>query len=57
MHKSTVLGVPLQPATMTTFTKVAESEPHVISINPSHKISKIDDNTYGGFTEYVPFVI
>ena len=41
---------------MATFTKIAESEPHVISINPAHKVSKIDDNTYGGFTECVPFV-
>ena len=40
---------------MATFTKIAEGEPHVISINPAHKVSKIDDNTYGGFTECVPF--
>lgn len=37
---------------MTTFTKIGEDEQPVISINPAHKISKIDDNTYGGFTEY-----
>lgn len=37
---------------MTTFTKIGEDEQSVISINPAHKISKIEDNTYGGFTEY-----
>lgn len=39
---------------MTTFTKIPDSQQPVISINPSHKISRIDDNTYGGFAEFVP---
>ena len=38
---------------MATFTKVGDDEQTVISVNPAHKISKIEDNTYGGFTEYV----
>jgi alpha-N-arabinofuranosidase len=37
---------------MTSFTKIGEDEQPVITINPAHKISKIEDNTYGGFTEY-----
>lgn len=36
---------------MATFTKISDDETPVISVNPSHKISRIDDNTYGGFTE------
>lgn len=36
---------------MATFTKIPEGELSVISINPKHKISKILDNVYGGFTE------
>lgn len=36
---------------MATFTKIADGEQPVISVNPAHKISKIDDYTYGGFTE------
>ena len=38
---------------MTTFTKIAEGEQPVITVNPGHKISEINGNTYGGFTEYV----
>lgn len=38
---------------MATFTRIQESETPSISINPSHKIAKINDNLYGGFTEYV----
>jgi alpha-N-arabinofuranosidase len=37
---------------MATFTKISIDEQPVISVNPAHKISRIDDNTYGGFTEY-----
>ena len=33
---------------MMTFTN--EQQP-VISINAAHKLAKIEDNTYGGFTE------
>lgn len=36
---------------MATFTKIADDEQPVISINPAHRISRIEDNTYGGFTE------
>ena len=39
---------------MATFTKISDTEQPVISVNPAHKISRIDDNTYGGFTECVP---
>jgi len=36
---------------MATFTKISEKEQPSISIDPKHKISKIDDNIYAGFTE------
>lgn len=36
---------------MTSFTKLAEGEQPVITVNPAHKISEIEDNTYSGFTE------
>jgi alpha-N-arabinofuranosidase len=36
---------------MATFTKIEESETPSITIHPSHKIAKINDNIYGGFTE------
>lgn len=36
---------------MATFTKIPEDQQPVITINPALKISKIEDNTYGGFTE------
>lgn len=39
---------------MATFTKILDTDQPVISVNPAHKISRIDDNTYGGFTEYAP---
>jgi alpha-N-arabinofuranosidase len=39
---------------MATFTRIADGEQASISVNPLHTISKIDDNTYGGFTECVP---
>lgn len=38
---------------MTSYTKVPDGEQSVITISPRHKISKIEDNTYGGFTESV----
>lgn len=38
---------------MASFTRIEESETPSISINRSHKIAKINDNLYGGFTEYV----
>jgi alpha-N-arabinofuranosidase len=37
---------------MTSFTKIPDDQQPVISINPAFKLSKIEDNTYGGFTEY-----
>jgi len=36
---------------MASFTRIEESESASITINPSHKIAKVDDNIYGGFTE------
>ncbi|KAF6800231.1 alpha-l-arabinofuranosidase [Colletotrichum sojae] len=38
---------------MATFTKIAEDARPSILVNPSHPISRIDDNTYGGFTEHM----
>lgn len=38
---------------MATFTKVPDSETPVVSVNPLNRIAKINDNVYGGFTEYV----
>ncbi|RYN30450.1 putative alpha-L-arabinofuranosidase C [Alternaria tenuissima] len=38
---------------MATFTKIEESETPSITIHPSHKIAKINDNIYGGFTEHM----
>ncbi|GKT81519.1 glycoside hydrolase family 51 protein [Colletotrichum tofieldiae] len=38
---------------MATFTKIAEDARPSITLNPSHIISKIDDNVYGGFTEHM----
>ncbi|OLN85839.1 putative alpha-L-arabinofuranosidase C 1 [Colletotrichum chlorophyti] len=38
---------------MATFTKIPEDARPSISVNPSHTISKIDDNVYGGFTEHM----
>jgi len=34
-----------------TFTRIEEGETPSITILPSHKVAKIDDNIYGGFTE------
>lgn len=39
---------------MTTLTKTPAEEEVRISVNPLHVLSRIDDNTYGGFTEYEP---
>lgn len=36
---------------MATFTKLTDEQQPVISVNSNHKIAKIEDNTYGGFTE------
>ena len=38
---------------MATFTKIPDTETPVVSVNPLNKIAKINDNVYGGFTEYV----
>ncbi|KAM5341265.1 hypothetical protein ACJ41O_015374 [Fusarium nematophilum] len=38
---------------MTSFTKLADGQRPVITTNPGHKIAKIEDNTYGGFTEHM----
>lgn len=44
-------------SSMTTFTKIQDSEIPTISINPDHVIAPIDDNVYGGFTEFVPLCL
>jgi alpha-N-arabinofuranosidase len=38
---------------MATFTKIPESETPTISVNPNHKLSPINPNIYGGFTEHM----
>jgi alpha-N-arabinofuranosidase len=38
---------------MATFTKISDSERPTISINPTHKLSAINPNIYGGFTEHM----
>ena len=38
---------------MTTFTKLDEAEQARVSVYPSRKLSKINDNIYGGFTEHM----
>ncbi|KAK3074401.1 hypothetical protein LTR53_003195 [Teratosphaeriaceae sp. CCFEE 6253] len=38
---------------MTTFTKLSAGEQASISVYPSHKLSKVNDNIYGGFTEHM----
>ncbi|UQC81582.1 alpha-L-arabinofuranosidase [Colletotrichum lupini] len=42
-----------QVLAMATFTKIAEDARPSITLNPSHVVSKIDDNVYGGFTEHM----
>lgn len=36
---------------MATFTRIPDEERPSITVDPSAVISKIEDNTYGGFTE------
>lgn len=36
---------------MASFTRIEEDETPSITILPDHKIAKINDNIYGGFTE------
>jgi len=36
---------------MATFTKIGDPDTASITIHPSHKIAKVNDNIYGGFTE------
>jgi alpha-L-arabinofuranosidase len=38
---------------MTTFTKIAEGEQPSISVYPTHRLHKVNDNIYGGFTEHM----
>ncbi|KAF2453505.1 glycoside hydrolase superfamily [Lineolata rhizophorae] len=38
---------------MATFTKISDEESPSISINAGHRIAKINDNIYGGFTEHM----
>ncbi|KAF1809099.1 family 51 glycoside hydrolase [Eremomyces bilateralis CBS 781.70] len=38
---------------MAAFTRIAEGDVPSISVDPSHVISRINDNTYGGFTEHM----
>ena len=37
---------------MATFTRIEEGDSPSITIHPNHKIAEIDNNIYGGFTEY-----
>lgn len=36
---------------MTSFTKIPDQERPCISVDAEHTIARIDDMTYGGFTE------
>ncbi|KAF1997807.1 glycoside hydrolase family 51 protein [Amniculicola lignicola CBS 123094] len=38
---------------MASFTRIEESETPSIIVHPTHKLAKIDDNIYGGFTEHM----
>lgn len=38
---------------MTTFTKLADGETPSVAVYPDRKLSKINDNIYGGFTEHM----
>ena len=40
---------------MTTFTRTPDAKTALIDVSRVRKISKIDDNIYGGFLEYVVF--
>ena len=36
-----------------TFARSSDGEKPSIVVHPDHKVAKINDNIYGGFTEYV----
>ncbi|KAF2472730.1 glycoside hydrolase [Lindgomyces ingoldianus] len=38
---------------MATFTRISDDEAPSIEVHPSHKLSEINDNIYGGFTEHM----
>ena len=38
---------------MTTYTNISGNDKTKIIIHPDHKISKVNDNIYGGFTEHM----
>ncbi|KAI6355380.1 hypothetical protein MCOR25_008221 [Pyricularia grisea] len=38
---------------MATFTRQSDDAEPAIFVNPAHRIAKIEDNTYGGFTEHM----
>lgn len=38
---------------MTTFAKLADGEPVKIAVYPDHRLSEINKNIYGGFTEHM----
>jgi len=38
---------------MASFTSISNEETPSIIVHPEHKLAKINDNIYGGFTEYV----
>jgi alpha-L-arabinofuranosidase len=38
---------------MTTFTKIASDQPSSIHIHPTRKLSAVNPNIYGGFTEHM----
>lgn len=38
---------------MASFTRIPDGETPTIIVHPEHKIARINDNIYGGFTEYV----
>ena len=38
---------------MTTFTKLKDGEQPQLSVHPDRRLSKINDNYLGGFTEHV----
>ena len=39
---------------MTTYTKIPDEERPTITVDALQPIARIEDNTYGGFTEFVP---
>jgi hypothetical protein len=40
---------------MTTFTRIPDGETATITVDARHRIAKINDNIYGGFTESVEY--